>query len=182
MKKMICFLLVAFSLCIPLSGCSTTLFSPQSSSKDDADFSKYFSRAPVRIYHTSASENGLGDTLMYCDGILGEINETSGYSYFKVFPRFGEIAILDLDITENGLADIKPGEKARVYFLYSGMSSVLDSAAGVFVDISYEPTPTNRLTDRMCLAIALFVDENYAAVKESLYEDYIRRAQGKLLN
>lgn len=89
-----------------------------------------FSAAPVELFSTPASENGLGDLPFYAEGTVAERAEKSGYDTILLSTESGEIYLSSVTIP---LEEISEGDEAVVYFLYSGWSETLGGASGVYV-------------------------------------------------
>lgn len=104
-----------------------------------------YTLAPETIYSTSAEENGLADTFMYADGIVIQSDTSGEYPTYTLRTGYGDIAIIDgLDLVSGQL---KTGNIYRVCFLYMGYSSVLDSAAGMFVEVGDRSVTPHKPVD-----------------------------------
>lgn len=97
--------------------------------------------APKIIYSTPAEENGYGDTFMYADGIISNVQTANGYDYRILSTKDGTIAIVNVFYIPSfyNLAD---GQSIRSCFQYLGYSDVLNMATGVYMEIGNASQPT----------------------------------------
>ena len=109
-----------------------------------------FYHIPEIIYSTTGEENGLSGTFMYTQGtvisfeILGDtewaIVEESGRTVGISLPR----ELFNTEHTELDLLEI--GESFDIFFVYMGMSAVLEMPVGMFVGLCLDdihiPTPS----------------------------------------
>ena len=97
-----------------------------------------FIEAPAIIYTTPASENGLGDTFMFTEGRVEDFGFAEGFPFFNISNEHGVLAILPTELIRPSyyFQEMLEGVSyVRVYFLYLGMSDVLNTAAGMYAYI-----------------------------------------------
>jgi len=97
-----------------------------------------FIDTPSIIYNTLGSENGMMDTYMVVEGVLGEWSVNQGFNMVLLSNDEGEIQMFFHEpLVERRLSDyqrmLTEGTMVRMYYQYSGFSGVLDQAAGIAI-------------------------------------------------
>ena len=140
----------------------------------DIDYDEVvFYHTPDIIYTTTGSENGLGGTFMYIQGAVKSF-ETQGDNELVIIQSSSGIIGLTLhrelfvaEYIELDLLEI--GEYFDVFFMYMGMSSVLEMPVGMFVGLCLNdiyipaPTPTPEPTPEPIPLPDFFDDEERAS-------------------
>lgn len=90
--------------------------------------------APALVYTTTGEENGLTDTYMYADGKVRDIYKLGDYDVIDIETEDGTVAVMKSLYTSNW-EHIALLDEVRVYFLYMGYSSELDSPAGTYIGV-----------------------------------------------
>ena len=107
-----------------------------------------FYHVPNIIYSTSASENGLGDTHMFVQGVVESFEIFDSFHAVFVQTDDGMLALL----SSRGINDtgqevhtrdaewelLQVGQEFGIFFLYLGFSDEIGLAAGIFMNIEMD--------------------------------------------
>lgn len=98
---------------------------------------KGYIEAPITIFHTPASENMLGDILMYMDGTVEGVDSLPNddtLRYVTISTVHGNLSLYtSFSLFNKELESLNAGDKIRVYFSYGGFSEVLNTGSGSYI-------------------------------------------------